>query len=621
MSPWKPRTIRSQLLAGLILFEMLSLALFSTLLVRQQMSEVRKRISQRMAHQATSLASQASLSFLEQDPQILDQAVKMMAASPSVASAKVSDPSGQLLSASPEFSGLTAYEKQQLHGLTVSRVFQPHGEYSESVAPVFVKGELKGYAWIYTDEKWDGKQLHSLLRVILIYGAVWIVVSAVLTWLVARSLTRPLATLLKGTRSLIRHPESNHNFPLPVTSQNEIADLTSAFNLMVASIEEQRAGLNDTLALLDSMLANAPIGFAFFDRRCRFVRVNRFFAELNGMGVGRYLGRTVPELLPSPVAQQLEDALIQVFETGKPLQNLELSGEISGQPRQLWSWLTNVYPVRTSTQQVRWVGVIVMDTSERKRSEDALRKTEKLAAVGRLAASIAHEINNPLEAVTNLLFLLRMHSSLDETAQSYAQMAQHEVSRVSEITQQTLRFYRQSTLPVTTNVGELIDSVLKLHQGRLNALNVNVERQYGIDVQLFCFAGELRQVFANLIGNAIDAMPSGGRLRLRVSHAQSWKNPRIEGVRIVVADTGYGMDRTTQKHIFEPFFTTKDVTGTGLGLWISQEIIQKHSGKVRVRSRTANRGETSGTVFMLFFPIDQNALETPSRSQGAPVLA
>lgn len=621
MFSWKPRTIRSQLLAGLILFEMLSLAIFSTLLVRQQMSETRKRIGQRLAHQATSLASQASLSFLEQDPQILDQSVRMMAASPSVSSAKVCDPSGQMLAASPEFIGLSPYEKQQLHELTAARILTTHGEFSESVAPVFVKGQLKGYAWVYSDNKWDNYLMHSLLRVIVIYGIIWLMASAILTWLAARSLTRPLGTLLKGTRSLIRHPESNHNFPLPVTSQNEIADLTSAFNLMVASIEEQRAGLNDTLALLDSMLANAPIGFAFFDRRCRFVRVNRFFAELNGMGVGRYLGRTVPELLPVPVAQQLEEALVQVFETGKPLQNLELSGEVPGQPKQPWSWLTNVYPVRTSTQQVRWVGVIVMDTSERKRSEDALRKTEKLAAVGRLAASIAHEINNPLEAVTNLLFLLRTHSSLDETAQSYAQMAQHEVTRVSEITQQTLRFYRQSTLPVTTNVGELIDSVLKLHQGRLNALNVNVERQYAHDVQLYCFAGELRQVFANLIGNAIDAMPSGGRLRLRVSKAQSWKEPYVDGVRIVVADTGYGMDRATQKHIFEPFFTTKDVTGTGLGLWISHEIILKHSGKVRVRSRVANHGRNSGTVFMLFFPADQKGLEIPSRSEGAPVLA
>lgn len=621
MFSWKPRTIRSQLLAGLILFELLSLALFSTLLVREQMTEARKRAVQRLAYQATSLASQASLSFTEQDPQILDQAVHMMAADPSIASAKVSDPSGQLLSATPEFTNLTTLEKQQLNGLSAATVFHPSSEYAESVAPVYVKGQLKAYAWIYTDDKWDDVQIHSFLRVILLYGVIWIIASAILTWIAARSLTRPLGTLLKGTRSLIRHPESNHNFPLPVSAQNEIADLISAFNLMVASIEEQRAGLNDTLALLDSMLANAPIGFAFFDRRCRFVRVNRFFAELNGMGVGRYLGRTVPELLPSAVAQQLEEALIQVFETGKPLQNLELTGDVPALPKQPWSWLTNVYPVRTSTQQVRWVGVIVMDTSERKRSEEALRKTEKLAAAGRLAASIAHEINNPLEAVTNLLFLLRTHSSLDETAQSYAQMAQHEVARVSDITLQTLRFYRQSTLPAITNIAELIDSVLKLHQGRLHALSVDVERQYEEDVQLFCFAGELRQVFANLIGNAIDAMPSGGRICVRIRRALSWSDPRAEGIRIIVADTGYGMDRDTQKHIFEPFFTTKDITGTGLGLWISSEIIQKHSGHVKVRSRTAAEGKSSGTVFSLYFPNNQDALETPTRSEGAPVLA
>ena len=268
--------------------------------------------------------------------------------------------------------------------------------------------------------------------------------SALLVLLMARAITRPLAILHRGTRALMNSPEGGSNFPLPVTVQNEFGDLIEAFNRMVASIEEQRSGLNDTLSLLDSMLANAPIGLAFFDRRCRIVRVNQVFAEMTGVPLSRHLGRTLPELLPQPLAQQLEDAVLRVFAAEESVRNLELSGQ-GGQLKQPWTWLVSAYPVRTTPSQVRWVGVIVMDASERKRSEEALRRSEKLAATGRLAASIAHEINNPLEAITNLLFLLRNFCPLEGPALNYVTMAEHEARRITEITQQTLRFYRQST--------------------------------------------------------------------------------------------------------------------------------------------------------------------------------
>jgi signal transduction histidine kinase len=249
------------------------------------------------------------------------------------------------------------------------------------------------------------------------------------------------------------------------------------------------------------------------------------------------------------------------------------------------------------------VGAVIVDTTGIKRSEDALRRTEKLAAVGRLSSSIAHEINNPLEAITNLLYLLRQMDSLDEQAAAYVELASHEVARMSEIVQQTLRFHRQSTRPAVTNINEVLDSVLSLHRGKVRGLQVAVERRYRGDVDLFCFSGEMRQLFANLIGNALDAMPSqGGRLIVDVRYSRSWVNPSLAGIRVVVADTGCGMTASTRRRIFEPFFTTKEATGTGLGLWVSEEIIAKHQGRVRVRSRTAVDHEKSGTVFMLFLP-------------------
>jgi PAS domain S-box-containing protein len=342
------------------------------------------------------------------------------------------------------------------------------------------------------------------------------------------------------------------------------------------------------------MLANAPIGFAFFDRKYRFVRVNQFLADMNGYSFALHLGRSIAGVLPPSAAAKLEHTIEAVFRSGAPVRNLELAWEHDGRPR---SWLAHLYPVRTESEATRWVGAILVDTTEQKRGEETLRRTEKLAATGRLAASIAHEINNPLEAVTNLLYLIRQEDLSPETAR-FAELAQQEVTRVSEITQQTLRFYRQSTLPAVSNVSELLDSVLTLHLGRLQTLQVDLQRDYEADLPLFCFAGELRQLFANLIGNALDAMtPDGGRLIVR---AHSSHQNGVAGIRVSVADTGCGISEDARRHIFEPFFTTKEATGTGLGLWVSEQIVRKHHGSVRVRSRST--GATTGTVFSIFFP-------------------
>jgi signal transduction histidine kinase len=312
--------------------------------------------------------------------------------------------------------------------------------------------------------------------------------------------------------------------------------------------------------------------------------------------------------------------VLRVFSSEEPVRNLELSGESArataanqaqpgrqGPARYGWTWLASAYPVRTTLRQVRWVGVIVLDASERKRSEEALRKSEKLAVTGRLAASIAHEINNPLEAITNLVFLLRSYAALDDTARNYVAMAEYEVRRIAEITQQTLRFYRQNTLPGRATLSELLDSVLSLYQGRMNAMNLRVERDYKPELDLFCFAGEIRQVFANLVGNSVDAAGDGARLLVRARRSRNWKNPAQTGVRFAVADTGAGMEPEVRQRIFEAFFTTKDETGTGLGLWVSHEILMKHHGLVHVRSRTADAespGRTAGSVFQIFLPDD-----------------
>jgi PAS domain S-box-containing protein len=483
-------------------------------------------------------------------------------------------------------------------------VFRFGGQRWEGVKAIYSGPTLIGYAWVEADRTWDSEQLVTVLQSTVSFGMIWAGASALLVLLMSRSISKPLGILQGGTRALMEGPEGSSRFPLPVTVENEFGDLIGAFNRMVASIEEQRSGLNDTLSLLDSMLANAPIGLVFFDRRCKIVRVNGVFASMTGVPLSRHLGRTLPELLPKAVAEKLEQAVLRVIALEAPVHDVELTGQ-AGKLNWPWTWLVTAYPVRTLPDQLRWVGAIVIDVSERKRSEEALRRTEKLAATGRLAASIAHEINNPLEAITNLLFLLREYGNLDKQALNYVNIAEHEVQRMSEITQQTLRFYRQSTSPARANMGELLDSVLTLYSGRLNTLGIQLERNYDSAMDLYCFAGEVRQVIANLVSNAIDASVAGGRLIVSARRSHDWGDSNREGVRFTVADTGAGMEDEVRRRLFEAFFTTKGATGTGLGLWVSHEIIQKHQGRVHVRSRVANGSGPSGSVFQMFFPDNQ----------------
>ncbi len=620
---WWPRSIRWQLLASLLALELLSIGLFAVLLVRQQTQETASRAHTRLAYEATSLALQASEALQQQKPGWIGLSVKMMGDSPTVALAKVTDASGNVLFISKGDADQAKLERVELKQIermkrSAPGCFTLSGDRWECTDAIYTGNALRGFAWVTYDKFWMHVQIDSILRSTAIFGVIWVMASAILVLVIGRSIAQPLSVLHRGAAALMNAPEDVSHFPLPVMVHNEIGDLIETFNRMVASLAEQRAGLNDTLSLLDSMLANAPIGLAFVDRNYRFVRVNQIFADLTGVAITRHLGRTLQDLLPENVAPAMEGAVQRVFANDEPVRNLELNGE-GRNPRRPLTWLISAYPVRTTPTQVRWAGVITLDASDRKRSEEALRRSEKLAVTGRLAASIAHEINNPLEAITNLLFLLRNFSELGEGAQQYVAMAEYEVRRISEITQQTLRFYRQPTQPARTTLSELLDSVLSLYQGRINSLDLRVERDYEPDLTLFCFAGEIRQVFANLVGNAIDASTAGGRLLVRARRSRNWKQPAQEGIRFAVADTGAGMRPEIREHIFEAFFTTKEVTGTGLGLWVSHEIILKHHGLVRVRSRTAGQTHGSaavgmGTVFEVFIPDDPNFFAKPGNA-------
>src|SRR3984957_20646360 len=258
--------------------------------------------------------------------------------------------------------------------------------------------------------------------------------------------------------------------------------------------------------------------------------------------------------------------------------------------------ILSVSPLRNARGEIVGASFIARDISSEKQSEEAIRRSEKLATAGRLAASIAHEINNPLEAVLNLLYLARHDSG---HAGEYLTLAEKEVGRVARLAQQALGFVRDASSPSSMNPVAIVDEILELYSRKLEGRRINVLRRYRGTPQIAGYSGEVRQLLANLLVNAVDAMADGGSLYIRVAVAHDRTNHR-EGVRITVADNGAGIHHDNLRQIFEPFYTTKKETGTGLGLWVSRGIVQKHGGSIRVRSRTG--GAITGTVFSVFLP-------------------
>jgi signal transduction histidine kinase len=252
-------------------------------------------------------------------------------------------------------------------------------------------------------------------------------------------------------------------------------------------------------------------------------------------------------------------------------------------------------PDGTETESI----LVLTETTSQKRTEEALRVAEHLAATGRLAHSIAHEINNPLEAVTNLLYLLRREVATGTLAAEYVEKADRELARVGHITKQTLSFSRNSSAPESIALNVLIENVLDLYRADLTMKQIKIEKRYDRSAEIKVHAGQIRQVFSNLIANAIHAVSQKGRISIRVNRSRSWKRGK-NGIRVIIADNGEGIARENTSKIFEAFFTTKKHNGSGLGLWLSLGIITAHGGEIRVRS--TRHSDWHGSCFSVFLP-------------------
>ena len=370
--------------------------------------------------------------------------------------------------------------------------------------------------------------------------------------------------------------------------------------------------LRRRLASLAELFERAPAFFALLrGPEHVFELTNPMYRKL--IANREVIGKTVREAVPEVEGQGFIQLLDEVYATGKPYigRGVGITLAVEGSERLEERILDFVYqPIGDVAELLPGILVFGVDVTEAKRTEQTLLRSEKLAAVGRLASSIAHEINNPLEAVTNLIYLAQ-NSAQDEKTKDYLNAVELELRRASAIANQTLRFHKQSTAATTVSCDNLISDALSLFQGRLTNSSIVVEKRKRATHQVECFEGEIRQAVANLIGNAIDAMhPRGGRLLLRSRDACDWATGR-KGLVIAVADTGSGIPGDATRRLFEPFFTTKGHGGNGLGLWITKGIVARHEGKLSLRSK-----EGKGTVATLFLPF-QRTLDREDLSENS----
>jgi len=374
----------------------------------------------------------------------------------------------------------------------------------------------------------------------------------------------------------------------------------------VEQMRAERQAAETQRAELEAIYRTAPIGLALFDPvEFRYLRMNEKHAEFFDLAPDEAIGQPVTHA--SPLIGVLE--LLQEVAAGESVRNRMIQGELASSPGVRRCWMVNYSPICDAHGQIQAISAASLEITRQKRTEEALILSEKIAAVGKLAASVSHEINNPLESITNLLYIIATDPGLPESLLGYIQMAQGELSRAAQIATQTLRFHRQSMRPSSVDPARLVNDVIAVYQGRLANTGISVQPRYGTRTPCQCFENDIRQVLNNLIGNAIDAINGGGhdggRLWVRTHNAVRYVGCAGEaeerGVRITIADNGHGMAPAIKARVFEAFYTTKDLTGTGLGLWICSEIVQRHGGRLSLRSSV--HPQHHGTVFSLFLPL------------------
>jgi PAS domain S-box-containing protein len=307
------------------------------------------------------------------------------------------------------------------------------------------------------------------------------------------------------------------------------------------------------------------------------------------------IGRPITLLMP-PECLNDEDLIISKIKSGERISHFQ-TVRVAKDGRRIEVSLT-VSPVKDQRGTVVGAAKIVRDVTSQKQMEAALHTSERLASVGRLAATVAHEINNPLEAVTNLIYIAKGHAEASEEIKNCLDAADEELRRVAHLTQQTLGFYRDTSKPALLDISQILEVVLNIYRRKCESKGLTIEQQIESNLTITAVGGEVKQVLSNLLSNASDASTAGGKIRIRARSGLSLRSGG-RGIRVTFADSGVGISNEDNEKVFAAFFTTKAAVGTGLGLWITKELLDKRGGRIRFRSSTA---EPSGTVMSFYLP-------------------
>ena len=364
-------------------------------------------------------------------------------------------------------------------------------------------------------------------------------------------------------------------------------------DLYARQIEEREEWFRSTLTSLgDAVIATDGRGHVTF--------LNSMAEQLMGTSLSVARGKYIEDIFPifnEATLKPVDNPVKKVMENGAiiGLANHTVLKNTDGSYIPIED---SAAPIRDTRGKIVGVVMVFRDATHERKAQEVLRKTEKLAAAARLAATVAHEINNPLEAIGNLIYITKLTDGLPEDAITHLSLAEDELSRVSHITRQTLGFYRESKQPDEVDLPTLVESVLNIYSNKFRTKSITIVRNFHDCPPIEGLSGELKQAVANLVSNAADAVPHGGTICVTIN---CHEDADSKTVKVIVEDDGPGIPPEHRDHIFEPFYTTKKDVGTGLGLWVTKEIIERHSGTVEVRS--VNDKDSSGTSFSITLPV------------------
>ena len=335
---------------------------------------------------------------------------------------------------------------------------------------------------------------------------------------------------------------------------------------------------------------------------------NRGAFLLFGYTEDEIIGQSILRLIPTELHYE-EDEILRKLRSGEKIEHYETTR--LGKNGESIDVSVTISPIRNSADEIIGASKIARNISDRKKMEKILIQSEKLAATGRMAAAIAHEINNPLASVMNLIFLARQDSMTREEVQNFLTTAESELERVSHIARQTLGYYRDNGSPMEVYLHDLMENVLSVYRSKLLVHNVSVESKFNDLRKIKVRSGEIIQVFSNLVSNAIDTMPQGGTLSISLSRTMKMEG---DGIQTIISDTGCGISRENLSKVFEPFFTTKGNLGTGIGLWVGRQLVERHGGQISISSTVDS--QRSGTIVTIYLPFSGS--EGKSKSPNGP---